>query len=110
MSGNFWLFGGDGFDANGNWGELNDLWEFEPSTNKWAWMGGSSTPGCVANDFCGEPGVYGTLGRPAAGNIPGSRTGASTWTDGFGHLWLFGGEGKDANGEFGSLNDLWEFD
>ena len=41
--GNLWLFGGSGFDANGNGADLNDLWKFNPSTNEWAWMGGGST-------------------------------------------------------------------
>ncbi|MGA9068741.1 MAG: kelch repeat-containing protein [Terracidiphilus sp.] len=44
-SGNLWLFGGCGVDANGNLGLLNDLWEFDPGANAWAWMGGSSTIG-----------------------------------------------------------------
>ena len=43
LSGNFWLYGGLGFDAAGNWGALNDLWRFDPSRNEWAWMGGNST-------------------------------------------------------------------
>jgi hypothetical protein len=29
-SGNLWLFGGRGFDVNGNYGELNDLWVYQP--------------------------------------------------------------------------------
>jgi N-acetylneuraminic acid mutarotase len=104
-SGHFWLFGGYGDGASGNSGALNDLWEFNPSTNEWAWMGGSST---TVNDG-GQPGVYGTLRTPAAGNIPGSRDFASSWTDGSGNLWLFGGDGYDANGDSGYLNDLWKF-
>ena len=60
---------GYGFDANGNVGNLNDLWEFNPSTKQWTWMGGSSTVG----NRRGQPGVYGTSGTPAAGNIPGGR-------------------------------------
>jgi hypothetical protein len=36
-SGNLWLFGGGGFDANGNSGYLNDLWEFTPATMEWTW-------------------------------------------------------------------------
>jgi hypothetical protein len=100
-SGNFWLFGGQGLDANRTTGVLNDLWEFNPQTNQWAWMGGSNTKG--------QLGVYGNLGAPAAGNIPGARQGASTWTDFGGNLWLFGGNGIDANGNGGFLNDLWEF-
>jgi len=107
-SGHLWLFGGNGDDAHGNAGYLNDLWEFNPSLGtygEWAWMGGSSTVGSSG----ALPGVYGTLGTPAAGNIPGNRENAVSWTDSSGHLWLFGGFGYDSNGEFGSLNDLWEF-
>jgi len=108
-SGHFWLFGGNGFDANGTLGLLNDLWEFDPSTNAWTWMGGSNTiPATSLNDG-GNPGVYGTLAVPAAGNIPGSRDVDATWTDSSGNLWLFGGSGYDANGTLGLLNDLWVF-
>ena len=38
-------------------------------------------------------GVYGTLGVPAAPNIPGGRTNAVSWTDNSGNFWLFGGQG-----------------
>ena len=121
-NGNFWLFGGYGADANGNWGILNDLWKFVPSLGQdgnpceshlshgqygeWVWMGGSNTLG---NSF-GLPGVYGTQGKPAAANIPGSRMNPVSWTDNNGNLWLFGGYGFDANGNSGELNDLWKFD
>jgi N-acetylneuraminic acid mutarotase len=107
-SGNFWLFGGLGLDANGSQGYLNDLWEFSASTNEWTWMGGGSVLNCNANG-CGQPGVYGTLGVPAAGNAPGSRYWATTWADSSGNFWLFGGFGQDANGNWNELNDLWEF-
>jgi N-acetylneuraminic acid mutarotase len=107
-SGHFWLFGGSGLDANGNLGTLNDLWEFNPSKNEWAWMGGCGLS-CLEPGDWGQPGVYGTLGTPAAGNIPGGRVDASSWTDSSGHLWLFGGWGVDASGNGGNLNDLWEF-
>jgi N-acetylneuraminic acid mutarotase len=104
--GHFWLFGGQGFDANTNYGFLNDLWEFNPSTNKWTWVSGSSTVGSNGT----KSGVYGTLGTPAAGNVPGGRWGSMFWTDGSGNLWLFGGEGVDADGkDWDFLNDLWEF-
>jgi N-acetylneuraminic acid mutarotase len=109
-SGHLWLFGGDGYDASGTFGYLNDLWEFNPSTNQWTWMGGSSTvPVCSYPGYCGQSGVYGTLGVPAAGNIPGGRYLAASWTDSSGHLWLFGGAGYDANGNSGLRDDLWEF-
>ncbi len=108
-SGNLWLFGGWGADATGiNGGPLNDLWEFSPLTNEWAWMGGSGTMNCGTYG-CGQPGVYGTLGTPATGNVPGGRYYATSWTDDMGHLWLFGGLGKDSVGPQGYLNDLWEF-
>ena len=47
-----------------------------------------------------------------AGTHPGSRWGASAWTDQAGHLWLFGGWGLDATGinGNGALNDLWAYD
>jgi N-acetylneuraminic acid mutarotase len=31
-SGSLWLFGGIGYDSNGNLGYLNDLWQYNPST------------------------------------------------------------------------------
>jgi N-acetylneuraminic acid mutarotase len=108
-TGNLWLFGGSGYDASGNSGLLNDLWEFNVSTKEWSWMGGSSAVPVVTGGMGGNPGIYGTLGTSAAGNIPGSRYFAQTWTDKSGHLWLFGGEGYDSAGIMGTLNDLWEF-
>jgi N-acetylneuraminic acid mutarotase len=118
-NGNLWLFGGVGEDANGIGGFLNDLWEFNPSTNEWAWMGGSSTlPASCAGSTtvpCGQPGVYGTLGTPSAGNIPGARSLEVTWTDSSGNFWLFGGSGFDSgNGSYDAnravvLNDLWKY-
>jgi hypothetical protein len=114
QSGNLWLFGGNGMDANGYQANLNDLWEFNPFTHQWAWMGGSNTVPCSTllgvTNCASQPGIYGTLGTPAAGNIHGGRSGAAGWTDSGGHRWLFGGSGADASGHAGELNDLWEFD
>jgi len=103
-SGNLWLFGGGGDDGNGNSRILNDLWEFNPSTVEWAWMGGSSKVG-----LSGAASVYGTIGIPAAGNIPGSRATAASWIDSGGHFWLFGGSTVDSSGNDATLNDVWEF-
>jgi protein involved in polysaccharide export with SLBB domain len=105
-SGNVWLFGGQGQDANGNTGDLDDLWEFNPTNKLWTWMGGNST----VDSTGGEVGFYGTLGTPAAGNIPGGRSSTGTWTDASGNFWLFGGQGVDADGNFTSFGDFWEFD
>jgi N-acetylneuraminic acid mutarotase len=110
--GNFWLFGGDGYDSLGQENALNDLWEYSPQTNEWTWMGGNSTLPCTSFGQCGEyAGLYGTLGTHAAGNAPGSRIAATSWTDNDGNLWLFGGDGVDSIGlpDNGWLNDLWEY-
>jgi hypothetical protein len=67
-------------------------------------MGGSSTGNAK--------GVYGTLGTPSAGNIPGARgidNAAVTWTDNGGNFWLFGGLGNDSTGTYHMLNDLWRY-
>ena len=100
--GNFWLFGGSGSSATGNSGDLNDLWEYRPGSHEWAWVGGSKSAD-------NGPGVYGTLGALAPGNIPGGRQEAVSWTDPKGNLWLFGGRGVDAKSVSGVLDDLWEF-
>jgi len=100
-----WLFGGWGADANDDCCSPNDLWKFNPSTDEWAWMDGSSTVGASA----GRQGAYGTLREPAAGNVPGGRSDAASWTDSRGNLWLFGGDGYDDSGNDGWLNDLWVY-
>jgi N-acetylneuraminic acid mutarotase len=105
VSGNLWLFGGVGYDSTGSLGSLNDLWELNPSTGKWAWMGGSSTVGRGG----GQAGVYGSLANPAATNVPSGRSQAVSWIDRNGNFWLFGGKGYDSTGTLGYLNDLWEF-
>ncbi len=106
-SGNLWLFGGEGVDSMGKLGPLNDLWKY--SNGEWTWMAGSN----LANQF----GTYGTQSAGAPGNTPGGRTGASTWTDSQGNLWLFGGLGAD-DATVGKcnllpepclLNDLWKY-
>jgi hypothetical protein len=98
---NLWLFGGQAYIASGNPPDLNDLWRYSISTGEWTWMGGS--------DSVYQPGVYGTLGVPAPGNVPGARFSAVSWTDSSGNLWLFGGSGLDASGAAGILNDLWRY-
>jgi N-acetylneuraminic acid mutarotase len=111
-SGNFWLFGGQGYDAEENSGYLNELWMFNPAIREWTYMAGTETMGCLPNSDkqnCGRAGVYGTMGVPASGNLPGGRTQAMNWTDRDGRFWLFGGSGYNADGAYNILNDLWEF-
>jgi N-acetylneuraminic acid mutarotase len=100
-SGNLWLFGGYGYDAAGSAGYLNDLWRYSTTTGQWTWISGGNADN--AN------GVYGTVGTAAAGNVPGARQSAVTWTDSSGNFWLFGGMGYAASGGTGNLNDLWRY-
>jgi N-acetylneuraminic acid mutarotase len=100
-SGSLWLFGGSGYDSMGVSGDLNDLWEFNPTNKEWTWIGGADTAN--AN------GSYGTLSVASSSNVPGSRGNAASWIDRSGNFWLFGGLGVDSSGTNGNLNDLWEF-
>ena len=95
-AGNLWLFGGL---VSASCNSLNDLWKFD-GTN-WTWVSGSN----VVN----QSGIYGTKGNTASNNVPGSRSGAISWLDSTGNLWLFGGQGYRAS-DSGYLNDLWKFD
>lgn len=102
LSGNLWLFGGYGYDSATNWGSLNDLWKFTTATKQWTWVAGSNTRNAS--------GVYGTKGVGSTSNIPGARSGAVSWKDSAGNLWLFGGAGYDSAGSNGYLNDLWMYE
>ena len=101
-SGNFWLYGGNGYDSTASYGFLNDLWEYSTSTGQWTWVGGSN--------LVNQPAAYGTQGTAAAGNTPGARNGGTSWTDASGNFWLFGGYfHNDASGVVDHFNDLWEY-
>jgi N-acetylneuraminic acid mutarotase len=100
-SGNFWLFGGTGYDISGTSGNLGDLWKYDIGTNQWTWIKGDNT----ANSFA----VYGTQGSAAITNKPGARNGSTVWKDAQNNLWFFGGSGYDASSN-GNLNDLWKYE
>lgn len=92
----FWLFGGTGYDASGNGGELNDLWTYSPSSSQWTWMGGSNA--------VDQSPVFGTQGIPASANQPGGLQNTSGWVDRLGNIWIMGGAQPAVD-----YNDLWEF-
>jgi N-acetylneuraminic acid mutarotase len=101
-SGKLWLFGGNGYDSAGSPDRLNDLWEFGPGTLEWTWVSGSN--------IVDQLGIYGTKGIADSSNTPGAKTGATSWIDSSGKLWLFGGYGYDSAGNGGWINDLWKYD
>jgi N-acetylneuraminic acid mutarotase len=100
-NGNFWLFGGVGYDDAGTRSHLNDLWMLNPSTRVWTWEGGSSTVEAV--------GSFGTKGTASASNSPGARRYPASWKDSSGNFWLLGGDGYANSNTLGALNDLWIF-
>jgi len=135
-AGNLWLFGGEGEDGNNpptaN-GILNDLWEYNIAAKQWTFVMGNTTANQTgvyeAQTVVGPVSTTGaastcglTVGLTVSNNIicspvsttgalPGSRWGASGWTDAGGNLWLFGGWGLDSTGTNGNgaLNDLWVY-
>lgn len=98
--GNFWLFGGAGYDSTGDNTVLNDLWKFDPATFEWAWAAGSNL------GF--QKGTYGIKGEGDPANMPGARYYAVSWVDAAGAFWLFGGWANDSQGNLMFINDLWQ--
>ncbi len=96
--GNFWLFGGYGFDKNRKQGDLNDLWKYNPSTNQWTWVAGSDTVNALA--------LRGELGQEGPNFTPSAKGAASAWVDATGtELYLFGG----SNRNWMAHSDVWVF-
>jgi hypothetical protein len=93
-NGNFWFYGGED-----TYSYLDDLWQYDPSINQWAWMwGGGFT---ILPD-------YGTLGVFSPTNSPGARIVYSSWKDLPGKFYLLGGTLNAFNGPH--YADLWAFD
>ncbi|MFI5151316.1 MAG: kelch repeat-containing protein [Bacteroidia bacterium] len=95
-AGKLWMFGG--LTYNPSFGNTNDLWNYDPSTNMWTWMQGVTT--------VNSPGNYGTMGVASATNQPRARSAYSKWKDINGNLWFFGGSDVNLN----YYNDLWKYD
>jgi|tagenome__1003787_1003787.scaffolds.fasta_scaffold20968785_1 hypothetical protein len=109
-AGNYWAFGGLGYDINGptvqqttggsNESVLSDLWEFNGTT--WSFKDGDTLTGqCF--DY---PATFGP-------GTPSSRSNAVSWTDSAGNFWMFGGYVAFNTTAFcpsaGAFNDLWEY-
>jgi hypothetical protein len=135
-AGNLWLFGGEGEDGNNpptvN-GILDDLWVYNITAKQWTFVMGNTkanqTGVYEAQTVVGPVSTIGaastcglTVGLTVGSNVicspvsttgalPGSRWGASGWTDAGGNFWLYGGWGLDSTGTNGNgaLNDLWVY-
>ena len=97
--GDAYIFGGEGYDANGDFGYLNDLWKWDGA--EWTWVSG--------NKVVNQDGNYGQIGIENALNTPSARKQATSWVTPNGDMFLFGGRGKDGVGGWGFLNDLWKW-
>jgi gliding motility-associated-like protein len=71
------------------------------TVDQWTWWSGDKTPNIK--------GEYGTKEVANKRNKPGARVPAGNWKDAQGNLWLFGGSGRDSDGNEGTLNDLWKY-
>jgi gliding motility-associated-like protein len=100
-AGKLWLMGGYGYSSTLGLGQLNDLWKYDPDTNSWTWLRGST--GLNARP------VMGIKGTPSSKNEPGARQSAVKWIDKAGNLWLMGGNGFGTTGPPSYLNDLWMY-
>jgi N-acetylneuraminic acid mutarotase len=97
-AGTFWIFGGLGYDNSNNTGGLNDLWSYNPANGRWTWESGANTRN--------QAGTYGAKGTPAAANRPGNRSNVSSWVDGAGNFWIYGGRNDNSSALY---NDLWRY-
>lgn len=96
-----WFFGGAGMISPNLYGNMDDMWIFDPamgSHGEWTWQAGPQNPA----DF----GVTGPQGEFSDQFVPAARLGAMSWMDSSGRLWLFGG--WIYSGPY--LDDLWVFD
>jgi N-acetylneuraminic acid mutarotase len=104
--GKLYMFGGDGRTMSwGNSGYLSDIWNFDPLTGQWTWLGGiTQYYNGVESPAASQPGSYGPLGTFGS-YTPGSRSNAMAWPDSNGNVHIFGGVSN-----YGYFNDLWYLD
>ncbi|MFM2388113.1 MAG: hypothetical protein RL660_2870 [Bacteroidota bacterium] len=85
-----WFFGG----SQGMLGLSNDLWQYDPSINQYAFMKGD---GGVSNN-------YGTKGVESPANLPPGRFSYTKWQDAEDNLYIYGGSTT-----IGGSNDVWKY-
>lgn len=101
-NGKMLMFAGQG-SGPATAGALNDIWQYDPAVNQWAWIKGAAGINQTA--------VFGTRGTAADANTPGGRRTFAYTKDRQGRLWIFGGLGYGVStGGSTYQNDLWRYD
>ncbi len=101
LSGDLWLWGGNGMLNSGSGKVGNDLWKYNINGDTWTWVSGDSVENVSGN--------YGPICNAAINYIPAGRTTtAAHWTDECGNLWMYGGMGL-LNNNLVSYGDLWKY-
>ena len=93
-NGGLWVFGGVGTSESYEWGLFNDMWKYNPSTNDWKLVNGTSNQAQFVT-------------RQKLKDLPLPRKDAAAWTDNKGNLWLYGGSSL---ADMAHLDDMWLFD
>jgi N-acetylneuraminic acid mutarotase len=86
------MFSGVGFDAGGNWGLLDDTWQYTASDNSWTLLAGQRK--------------VGTQKWEDQTDLPIPRRNAVSWSDNKGNLYLMGGTQLNDSEYF---YDLWKY-
>ncbi|MFT7196394.1 MAG: hypothetical protein ACI83W_000751, partial [Marinoscillum sp.] len=102
-NGNFWIFGGYGYDKTGTVGYLNDLWKYN-NTDGWVFVGGSELVDQSAKKNA-EKGVEDALNWPAGVTM------ANSWQKSDGTIYLYGGENGGIRKEIEEayIKDFWKY-
>lgn len=100
-SGNLWMFGG----SNNRSLFMNDMWKYDPSTNQWTWMNGTSVAGF-------DDGGKGTVGVPDPLSFPPAVISTATTSDPAGNFWMVGGYRQVIFREdvYFTTREVWKFD
>lgn len=98
----FYIFGGQGFDANGNEGLLNDFWRFQIINDQpiYTWIGGSD------DNTLDLFSVRDEVDKFSSTVVVGKRQGAATFK-GNNLICIFGGYGASENGGTGGIADFY---
>lgn len=101
-SGNFVLFGGEGFPSSGGSGLLNDLWKYSPTDDTWVHLSGDSTRNSL--------GVYGLVLVTSTTAKPGGRLNSNVFVTSDDRVWVYGGFGRASVLGPSFLDDLFMYD